>query len=187
VNREDTKIFVKATVGSYSCPSRSIIRKKLKQLYKIERQKLKTSLESVKSFSITTHVWTNRKQERCFTLTGYYFEDDNLDRIKHTILSFKSFNRSHTADRYASKIKKELEKLNLESKTFTMTTDGTANVTNMCTILEITNGIKPIYCQVTLDLQYSTEYSDDNIDLEQMTEGDDQNKSGYESSEEIMN
>ncbi|CAF1297516.1 unnamed protein product [Didymodactylos carnosus] len=221
-NREGMKIFVKAAVGSYSCPSRSIIRTKLKRLYKTERQKVKTSLESVKSLSITTDVWSNRKQESYFTLTGHYFEDDNLDRIKHTILSFKSFNGSHTADRYASKIQKELEKLNLESKTFTMTTDGAANVKNMCTILETTNGIKPIYCvahglhlticnalrlwpkkaknknysdavieafllKKTDDLQYSTEYSDDNTDLEQTTEGDNQNKSGYESSEEIMN
>ncbi|CAF1179902.1 unnamed protein product [Didymodactylos carnosus] len=39
----------------------------------------------------------------------------------------------------------------------------------------------------TDDLQYSTEYSDDNTDLEQTMEGDNQNKSGYESSDEIMN
>ncbi|CAF1068053.1 unnamed protein product [Didymodactylos carnosus] len=39
----------------------------------------------------------------------------------------------------------------------------------------------------TDDLQYSTEYSDDNTDLEQTTEDDNQNKSGCESSEEIMN
>ncbi|CAF4472455.1 unnamed protein product, partial [Didymodactylos carnosus] len=137
-------------------------------------------------------------------------------------------NGSHTGDRYASKIKEELEKLNLESKTFTMTTGGAANVKNMCTILQTTNGIKPIYCVAhdlhlticnalrlwpkqaknknysdavieafllkkiasnsgTDDLQYSTEYSDDNTDLEQTTEDDNQNKSGCESSEGIMN
>ncbi|CAF0960925.1 unnamed protein product [Didymodactylos carnosus] len=101
---------------------------------------------AVISLCITTDVWSIRKQDSYFTLTGYYFEDDNLDRINHTILSFKSFNGSHTADRYVSKIKKELEKLNLESKILTMTTDGAANVKNMCTILETTNGIKPIYC-----------------------------------------
>ncbi|CAF1578502.1 unnamed protein product, partial [Didymodactylos carnosus] len=109
-NRLGIRQLIATVVGTgYRIPSRFQIRRKLKYLYQVERQKLKDLLENVNYISLASGIWSN--------------------------------------NRYASKILNELSKLKTETKSFSITTDGTKN---MCKILKnisgIMTGIMTVYC-----------------------------------------
>ncbi|CAF1601755.1 unnamed protein product [Didymodactylos carnosus] len=89
-NRLGIRQLIATVVGTgYRIPSRFQIRRKLKYLYQVERQKLKDLLENVNYISLASGIWSNKSGDLYFGLTDHFL-DDNF-RTKHNVLIFKKF------------------------------------------------------------------------------------------------
>jgi hypothetical protein len=112
----------------YDPPSRKTLTTKyLPQMYEGEKARIKRELSGIKSFSLTTDIWTSRANHAYTGLT-VHFIDDQFD-LQHYLLETKEFPDSHTSLNIARELTDILKEWNLSADNLcAITTDNGRNI-----------------------------------------------------------
>ncbi|XP_011410051.1 PREDICTED: zinc finger BED domain-containing protein 1-like [Amphimedon queenslandica] len=113
----------------YDPPSRKTITYKyLPQLFEGEKMKIMHCLSDVKSFSLTTDIWTSRANHAYTGVTIHFIDNDF--KLHHFLLETKEFPESHTSLNIANELTSILKEWNLGAENVAaITTDNGRNIT----------------------------------------------------------
>ena len=112
----------------YAPPTRKTISSKyLPQMFEGEKAKIKDDLSGVRSFSLTTDIWTSRANHAYTGLTIHFV--DREFELQHYLLETREFPESHTALNIADELTEILKDWGLNEDTISaITTDNGKNV-----------------------------------------------------------
>ena len=112
----------------YDPPSRKTLTTKyLPQLFEGEKANIKHDLSGIRSFSLTTDIWTSRANHAYTGLTIHFINDQF--ELLHYLLETKEFPDSHTSPNIASELTDILKEWGLsEDDVSAITTDNGRNI-----------------------------------------------------------
>lgn len=110
----------------YKPPVRRTVQRHVKRLYNEHINVLSANLKKVKSISVTTDLWSDKRLTSYLGLTGHYLDDNG--QLTSTVLSFTVFRQRHSAEKIGKTIEKVLDQLQIREKINAVTCDGAANI-----------------------------------------------------------
>ncbi len=121
------------------------MRHELETLYVNYRVNLKKQLSEISDIGITCEVWKSASRAYFMCITGHY--TDQHHQPKSFVIAFRRFLGRHTKERLRRFILNEIKKLNIKSKTRSVTADNGPDIRSATTNMGI--GIR-ISCVVHL-------------------------------------
>ncbi|CAM4979691.1 unnamed protein product [Rotaria socialis] len=118
--------FLSLATPGYRDPDRKTVVKRLKSMYKERRSTIRNNLSSISDISLSVDIWKSIRQDHFLCLSAHYY-DDHYDANSH-VISFRRFLGTHYSDRIEQFISHEIEKLNIEAKIRSITTDNGADI-----------------------------------------------------------
>ncbi|CAF4600549.1 unnamed protein product, partial [Rotaria socialis] len=118
--------FLSLATPGYRGPNRKTVVKRLKSMYKERRSTIRNNLSSISDISLSVDIWKSIRQDHFLCLSAHYY-DDHYDANSH-VISFRRFLGTHYSDRIEQFISHEIEKLNIEAKIRSITTDNGADI-----------------------------------------------------------
>ena len=98
----------------------------MEMLYKDYRKELKKQLIHVPNISLSCDAWKSSTRSYYFCITGHFYNDQH--QLQSCILSFGHFLGSHTSVRLRRFLLNELNKLGIQQKVTSITTDNGKDV-----------------------------------------------------------
>ncbi|CAF4645497.1 unnamed protein product, partial [Rotaria socialis] len=118
--------FLSLATPGYRGPNRKTVVKRLKSMYKERRSTIRNNLSSISDISLSVDIWKSIRQDHFLCLSAHYY-DDHYEANSH-VISFRRFLGTHYSDRIEQFISHEIEKLNIEAKIRSITTDNGADI-----------------------------------------------------------
>ncbi|CAF4374202.1 unnamed protein product, partial [Rotaria sp. Silwood2] len=118
--------FLSLAVPGYRGPTRQTVAKRLQHMYKKHRQTIRDDFSNVSDISLSADVWKTNRRDHFICLSAHYYDDHYLSHSK--IIAFRRFLGKHSSDRIERFIINEIEKLNLETKICSLTTDNGSDI-----------------------------------------------------------
>ena len=107
-------------------PGRHHVMRNLKIKYTERYSSLQKLLSFPEAISLTCDLWQNRNACHFLTITAHFF-DPNYDYVS-VVVSFRRFKGQHLSSKIKCFIIKELEKLNIDTKVVSITTDSGSGI-----------------------------------------------------------
>ena len=98
----------------------------MKMLYKDYRNELKKQLIHVPNISLSCDVWKSSTRSYYFCITGHFYNDQH--QLQSCILASGRFLGTHTSVRLRRFLLNELNKLGIQEKVTSITTDNGKDV-----------------------------------------------------------
>jgi hypothetical protein len=118
--------FLSVAVPGYSGPHRRTVVKRLQPLYKKQRLINRTNFSTVSAISLSADVWKNIRRQHFICLSAHYY--DEYYQLKSCLIAFRHFIGNHSAERIENFIDHEIEKLNIQTKICSITTDNGSDI-----------------------------------------------------------
>lgn len=118
--------FLALAIPGYRGPSRHIVVKRLKPLYKQRRATIRNDLSTVLHISLSIDMWKSIRKDHFLCLSAHYY--DNHYEAKSHVIAFRRFHGSHDSDRIEQFIDHEIEKLDIQTKICSITSDNGGDI-----------------------------------------------------------
>ncbi|CAF4085958.1 unnamed protein product [Rotaria magnacalcarata] len=118
--------FLSLAVPNYRGPNRRTVVKRLKSMYKARRSTICNDLALISDISLSADIWKSIRHDHFICLSAHYY--DNHYHLNSRVIAFRHFIGPHYSDRIEKFITNEVEKLNLENKIRSLTTDNGSDI-----------------------------------------------------------
>ncbi|CAF1303921.1 unnamed protein product [Rotaria sp. Silwood1] len=118
--------FLSKAVPGYRGPNRRTVVKRLKSMYKERRSTIRNNLSSVSDISLSADIWKSIRRDHFLCLSAHYYDEHY--QFKSNVIAFRRFLGPHYSDRIEQFITHEVEKLNIETKIRSLTTDNGSDI-----------------------------------------------------------
>lgn len=118
--------FLSLAVPKYRGPNRRTVVKRLRSMYKERRSTIRNDLSFVSDISLSADIWKSIRQDHFICLSAHYY--DGHYHLNSRVVSFRHFLGPHYSDRIETFITNEVEKLNIETKIRSLTTDNGSDI-----------------------------------------------------------
>ncbi|XP_015794375.1 zinc finger BED domain-containing protein 1-like [Tetranychus urticae] len=121
------KSFIKSLNSNYDAPGRKSVTDKIEKLYGTKKELVISHLKMIRSFTLTTDLWTDTTNTRSYIGLTIHFID-NYVPIK-LCLAAKEFPHNHSAQNISTLIKDILDQFEIDIEIiFATVTDSAANM-----------------------------------------------------------
>ncbi len=120
------KHFLSMAVPGYSGPHRHTVVKRLKSTYKQHRSTTRLELSTISDISLSADMWKNSRREYFLCLSAHYY--DEKYQVHSSVLAFRQFHGNHYSERIKSFLINEIEKLEIQTKICSITTDNGSDI-----------------------------------------------------------
>ncbi len=119
--------FLSIALPGYKGPNRKTVAKRLNNVYKQRRSSIGEELSLISDVALSVDLWQSNRRAHFMCLSAHYYDKDF--KYHSRIISFRRFIGNHTGDRIENFLINETEKLSIQSKICSVTTD---NGPDMC-------------------------------------------------------
>ncbi|CAF4987944.1 unnamed protein product, partial [Rotaria sp. Silwood1] len=120
------KKFLSLATPGYRGPNRRTVVKRLKSMYKQRRSSIRQELSIVSDIALSVDLWQSVRRAHFICLSAHYY--DKHYKPHFSIISFRRFIGTHSGDRLEDFIINEMEKLGIQSKICSLTTDNGSDI-----------------------------------------------------------
>jgi len=114
--------FLSLAVPGYRGPTRQTVVKRLKHMYKKHRSTVRHHFSTISDISLSADVCQSNRRYHFIRLSAHYYDDQYL--LNSTVIAFRRFPGKHSSNRIEHFVINEIEKLNLQTKIRSLTTNN---------------------------------------------------------------
>lgn len=118
--------FLATLVPGYRGPSRQTVRRNLDKLYQEHRNSIRETLKTIPFIALTLDLWMNSRRTYFLSITGHYY--NHQMQYSSIVTSFRRFRGRHFSKRLNAFIAREIQKLGIETKVISITTDSGSDI-----------------------------------------------------------
>ena len=124
--KDGTQIFLSLATPGYHGPNRRTVMKHLKSMYKTWRSTIRDKLLDASNIALSADMWKSNRGDHFLCLSAHYYD---IHYVPHSlVIAFRQFIGSHTRDRLERYIIHEIEKLDIQTKICSLTTDNGSDI-----------------------------------------------------------
>jgi hypothetical protein len=118
--------FLSMATPGYRGPHRRTVVKRLKTMYKERRASTRQELSTIPDVALSTDMWQSNRRAHFMCLSAHYYDKNFTSHSK--VIAFRRFLGKHSGDRIERFINHETEKLDIQSKICSVTTDNGSDI-----------------------------------------------------------
>ena len=118
--------FLVTIIPGYRWPSRKTVRRHLDKLYQQHRSSIREIFKTIPFIALTLDLWMNSRRIHFLVITAHYYNKQM--QYSSLVISFRRFRGRHLSKRLNAFIAREIEKLDIEVKVISITTDNGSDI-----------------------------------------------------------
>ena len=120
------KKFLSVAVPGYRGPHRRTVVKRLETVYKKHRSTTRLNLSVISDISLSADIWKNMRRDHFLCLSAHYYDEHY--NLQSSVVASGRFLGNHYSERIENFITNEIEKLGIQTKIRSLTTDNGSDI-----------------------------------------------------------